>query len=178
MICFVCSKRINKRQDASYHGNGVLFKHRSCFSRNISNPVYHRRLIAFEEDDSNILYNIAVFKKFGANILWYNTEHVFMIYPDSFPEILIKYHGDIITTDFWGITGIRKEVKELLPRKYKEEAIPEYMFRKAGYDEVCYRPFKMPAMKKINSDCWWKSRGVYRPSTLVNVVHIKSFRRK
>jgi hypothetical protein len=154
LYCQVCSKVIEGEEDATYHGNG-LYKHSKCYSYVLCNPLYHRRKIYLDlppfcdEDRLSAKYT-AIFEEFGAKSLYHNSEYVILIYPDDFPERLIKYYGDIISTDFWGITGIRQNLKFSLPDNYIPKRFPDFVFK--NNSRRIFRPKRLP---RIKTWCWY-----------------------
>jgi hypothetical protein len=161
IYCFVCNKVIQENEDAELFEHDQ-YKHRKCFSVKRSEVIYLRRTIELDESLFFIPYKkeneklnkcMNIFKYYGARILYYNSEEVQMIYPDNFPERLIKYHGDIIACDLWGIIGIRKNVEISLPENFIYRKIPiNILFKNYGKKNQIFMPVFSPifSFKKLN----------------------------
>jgi len=155
IYCKVCNLPIKRWEevesrnlfDASYHG-GNWYKHRFCVTLICPPVLYHRRNLSFVDFNQSFnmsLKEVITLERFGARVLYFNTEEYQLIYPDDLPEKIYVYTGEIPMLDLCGISGLRKDVMEKLPDTLELIPPPNHLFQ--YYFNNAFSPPKVKLIK-------------------------------
>ena len=132
--------------DASYHG-GNWYKHRFCVTLIYPPILYHRRNVFFGDYDQSAnvaLKEVITLERFGARVLYFNTEKCQLIFPDDLPEKIYIYTGEA-PLYLCGISGLRKDVMEKLPDTLELIPPPNHLFQ--YYFNNAFSPPKVKNIK-------------------------------